>query len=145
MASTATIYRADMGRIQVSVTGVNLDSIAWDTLSEAQLNTAAEFYHPGNMGPGQNVGGLRTPGDITITRAWSSALYPVYMALYNAAGFTPMTVTYTPLDGPNVVSQKPLTASGILTSVSRPAVDAATSTIQYLTIVMGPHDSLSQN
>jgi hypothetical protein len=139
------IYRSDTGRIQVSVTGIGLDNISWDTMSAPSIAADNSYYHPGNMGPASPVGGLRTPTDITITRAWSDTLYGVWTALYNAAGFTPMTAIYTPLNINRTASVKPTTFTGLLTTVTAPEFSASSASIQYFSMMMAPHESISQN
>jgi hypothetical protein len=139
------LYRSDTGRIQVTVSGIGLDNVSWDTMEGGEIAADNQTYHPGNMGPATPAGGLRTPSDLTVTRAWTDTMYGNYVALWNAAGFTAMTVSYTPLNIDRSVTVKPVTYSGLLTSVTRPNFEAASASIVYLSLVMAPSESISQN
>jgi hypothetical protein len=142
----AFIYRSDMHLIQADVTGVNLPAtFVWDSCAGGDIAADNAYYHGGNMAPAVPAGGLRTPTDITITVAWRSDVYPYYLALYNAASFQTATVSVTPLSITGAINVKPLTWTGLLTSVTRAEAQAADSTIGYLTCVIAPQDSLAQN
>jgi hypothetical protein len=142
------LYRSDMHRIQVSVTGIRLPAgYVFETMEGGDIQTTNEYYHGGNMAPAVPEGGLRTPTDITVSCAWSDSIYPFYVRMYNAAGFTSATVTVTPLDRTGSVGSgvKPITFSGLLLNVTRPQFQAASSTLGYLSLVIAPSDSVSQN
>jgi hypothetical protein len=138
------IYRSDEGLIQVSVAGVPLDNIAWDTMEGGELSASSNYYHPGNQGPGLELGGLRVPSALTVMRGWSDTLYGLYVALYNAAGFTTGSVSYVPRSKGGA-TLKPTTYQGVLLTVTRPNYSASTDDATYLSLVFGLSESASQN
>lgn len=144
------LYLSNQHRIQMTVTGIALPtSFVWDTCEGGEVTADNSSYYAGNMAPAIPTGGLRAPSDATITVAWSDSIYPYYIALNKAVGFTTASVTITPLS--NVPGQvqsgvKPFTfASGILLSAKRPNAEAAASSIGYLTCTVGTADNLASN
>lgn len=143
------LYLSNQHRIQATVTGVALPAgFVWDSCEGGEVTAGNSTYYAGNMAPGVPTGGLRAPSDVTLTVRWSDDVYPHYVALNRAAGFTAMSVSITPLTNvpgvplPNV---KPITFSGILLSAKRPPAEAADAKIGYLTCTMGTGDNLTQN
>ena len=130
-------YRSDQAAIHVTVAGVPLDNVVWDTM-EGGDNVAEDVaYLPGGMAPQINLGGLPKRGDITVTRIWSDALVRVYKQLDQASGQAGVTVTYTVLDASGQSTGSSVTYTGVLKSVTRPNYDSNTSSEAKLQLVIG--------
>ena len=135
-------YRSDQGRIQVSVTGVTLDSISWDYASGGDPSVDAQHYSPGGMQPQVSLSGIATRADLTVRRAWSDVLIAQYLKLDNAVGST-AKVTYTPLRNSSTSAGTPVTFTGILKEVKRPDYDSGSSTVVNLELTISLNQSVS--
>lgn len=162
------IYRSDMHDIQIvqfggvpsSSTGGSTGTvvgpsnpIVLDTFSGADITQDNAYYFAGNMAPAVPTGGLPTPSDATMTVAWRSDIYLIYARLYTAiaTGQPAMAVSIAPKrvlangsnpSGTALTDQDPLTYTGIALSVQRPQLEAASSSIGYLTITMAPNPAV---
>lgn len=137
------VYRSDQAAVHVTVTGVALDNIVWDTFAGGDNTASSTNYPPGGMQPSIELGGVPTRSPITVTRAWSDALIGVYKALDQASGRTPGAISITTLDATGRPVGVTTTYTGVLLTVTRPGYDHATSAAGMLQLVFGMNESIS--
>jgi len=130
-------FRSDQFQIHLTVAGVALDNVSWDSFEGADLKPNMEKYPPGGMAPEQAVGGRRSRSDATLTRAWSPAMMGVYLALEAASGIAAVSMSIVPIYADRVTAavNGGFPYTGVLGDVTKPKNDAATSSIAYLTVV----------
>ena len=133
--------REDQAVVHAAVTGVNTPaSLAlegWSSLDggDPEANNVKVF--PGNMLPQQDLGGVVTWSDITITRPYSDVVHPYYGQWANVTGRASMWVSYTPKDANGNPTGGTITYQGVLKAVRRPGYNAQnTGNAAMLTIVM---------
>jgi len=136
-------YRADQHLVHLSVTGVPLDNIQWDTFSGGDLQAADVSYPPGGMLPVVNLGGTPTRSDITLTRAWSDALISVFKKLDASTGRGAATIPVQTLDANGSPTGATITYSGVVKSVARPDYDHKGNDTAMLTVVIGANASIT--
>ena len=141
---TGTIYRKSQWLIQLSVDGVtSLDSESWDKAQGGDINPTMAKHSPGGMAPNVAIGGRRERTDITLERAWDDNLIVAAIDLDNASGFTPVTVSLTPLRKQNQTAGKPIIRKGVLGPVTWPEADSESSDAAMLTVVCSLNEGIS--
>lgn len=139
----ATYYRTDNARIQVSVTGIVLDSVSWDMMDGGEIVAETTNYNPGGMEPAVELGGLSKRSDMTVERIWSDALIAVYKQLDNACGETAGSIGYTVLAKGVTVPGSAVTYTGVLKGVARPGYNSSSSAEAKLVLTFGLNRNLS--
>lgn len=144
MVPSPNYYRSDMAHIYVSITGVTIDNISWDSAEGGDIQVESTGYNPGGMQPYVQLGGRRSRAPMTVKRIWSDTLINAYKALDAAAGITGASVSYQVLaaDRSTPVGS-PITYTGVLGPVTRPNYDSATSTPALLQIVIDLNEALA--
>ena len=136
-------YRSDMFQLQVSVAGVNIDTISWDSVEGGELQSDDTSFNPGGMQPQIALGGKRSRSAMTVKRIWSDALLGSYVALDNVAGNAPVTISVQTLSASKQPVGSPLVYTGILQTCTRPGFDSSSSSVVYLQLVVGMNEALS--
>lgn len=136
-------YRSDQHLVHLSVTGVPLDNIQWDSFDGGDNVANDVSYPPGGMLPVVNLGGTPTRSDITLTRAWSDPLVAVYKKLDASVGRAPATIPVTTLDANGSPTGATVTYSGVVKSVARPGYDHKGSETAMLQVVIGSNTSIT--
>lgn len=136
-------FRSDQAAIHVSVAGVPLDNVVWDTFEGGDNAAEDVSYLPGGMAPQINLGGLPKRSDIKVTRIWSDALVRAYKQLDQAVGRSTATVTYTVLDAAGASTGEQVTYTGVLKMVTRPNYESNTSKEAMLELTIGANEVIS--
>jgi hypothetical protein len=129
------ILRTDQAAIGVVVPGINLPNESWDVLEGAERTVEGITVNPGGGLPQRALGGIAKRGPATLKKLWTPLIFPVFKELEEAAGFTPVTITYTvkvSLNAPALFSE---TYTGVIGNVERPPYDAVKSEVAYMTMM----------
>ena len=138
------MYRESQGAILVTVNGVSLPTNSWATLAGGDAVASSNKTRPGGMGKSTELGGQVVRTDATVTRQWSDALIAVFYDLDTSAGFTPASVSFTPMNRNKTLTGQPsFIWNGILLTVTPPPVSAETDTAAILSIVIGLNEDMA--
>lgn len=138
------LYRSDMGHISVSVAGVTIDNVSWDSMEGGDITVDSQNYNPGGMVPAVSLGGKRSRSTLTIERVYSDTLVGAYIALDNAAGIAAVTASFQTLAADHKTPVgNPITYTGTLGTVTRPKYDSTSSSPQMLQIVVDCNEAIS--
>lgn len=133
-----------MAAIHVTVEGVTIDNLSWDTMEGGDNSSDGTNYLPGGMAPSVELGGLPKRSDLTISRIWSDVLIGAFKALDNGCGKARVAASYTVLDANgNVVPDATITYTGILKGVARPNYESNSSAEAKLTLTVGLNGSIT--
>jgi hypothetical protein len=128
------IYRTDQASIGVTVPGLNMPNESWDILEGAERTVEGLMVNPGGGLPQRALGGIAKRGPATIKKLWTPTIFLVFKELEEAAGFTPLTITYSVKLNMNAAAVFSETYSGIIGNVERPNYDADKSELAYMTL-----------
>lgn len=137
-------YRSDQARIQVSVGGIPIDNVPWDSFSGGDNVATDVNYNPAG-GQSINMGGIARRSDITVDRIWSDTLINAYGLLDQGVGVVPVSVSVTTTDANYQATGRTTTYTGILKGATRPAYDSSTSTEARLQLVIGVNGSITHS
>ena len=100
---------------------------------------------PGGMRPQVQLGGFPKRGAITVSRPWSTTWVQnkLFKLLDAKTGLAKAEVSYTALDAEKKPVGDPITYTGVLTGVKRPAYKAGTSEEAHLQITIAPEGEIS--
>lgn len=129
------IFRTDQAAIGVTIPGINLPNESWDVLEGAERTVEGKTVNPGGGEPQRALGGIAKRGPATLKKLWTPLIFPVFKEIEEAAGFTPVTITYAVklnLSAPAVFTE---TYTGIIGNVERPPYDADKSEVAYMTMM----------
>lgn len=135
--------RSDMGRIQVQVAGVPLDTVSWDMADGGNIVAETSNYAPGGMEPAIELGGHAKRSDMTVERIWSDVLLGVFKALDNVCGEATASIGYTALNRGVALPNSTITYTGVLKAVDRPGYNSASSAEAKLVLTFGLNRAIS--
>jgi hypothetical protein len=136
-------FRSDQSRIQLSVSGVTIDTVSWDTFEGGDIEPEMQNYNPGGMAPAVSMGGLRKRSPITLTRNWDSTLRGSYLALDGAAGIAPTTVTISTLLADGTREGNPRVYTGVLGKVTPPRFESTSSAAAMLSVEIDCNEDMN--
>jgi hypothetical protein len=136
-------FRSDMASIQLSVSGVTVDNVAWDTFEGGDIEPEMQNFNPGGMAPAVSMGGLRKRSMITLTRNWDSTLRGAYLGLDGAAGIAPATVTISTLQADGTREGNPRVYTGVLGKVTPPKFESTSSAPAMLSVEIDCNEDMS--
>jgi hypothetical protein len=128
------IYRTDQASIGVTVPGINMPNESWDVLEGGSRTVEGLTVNPGGGLPQRALGGIAKRGPATIKKLWTPTIFLVFKELEEAAGFTPIVITYSVKLNMNAPAVFTETYTGIIGNVERPGYDAAKSEPAYMMI-----------
>lgn len=129
-------YRSDQAQISVTVEGVAIDNVSWDSMEGGENEVEGLDILPGGMAPQIALGGIPKRKPVTIQRVWSDTLIGVYKALDAVAGNAAVTASYTVLGTNKKPAFSPITYTGVLGTVTRPNYKAGTSEEAFLQLMV---------
>jgi hypothetical protein len=136
--------RQDTYRVTVSVDGKSWD--VWDKMSGGEVDSAEYKYKPGGMAPTVSLGGTKTTGNITVSRLYRLVRdHDHLQTLFNNVGRGGVVVKKQPLDIDGHAYGKPIVYTGILKTVTPPAVDSESTDPGMLEIVITTDDEPTVN
>lgn len=130
----AKFYRSDQAVINLTVSGITLDTASWDSMEGGEPVAESVDVYPGGMAPQVALGGLPKWSELTIERLWSDVLIAQFKALSSVAGFAPITASYVVLEANKTPSGTTITYTGVLKSVMRPGYKASESKEAFLQV-----------
>jgi hypothetical protein len=128
----AFYYREDTSLIQLTVKngkqGELLSNQQCVSIEGGEAEAATEHVFPGNMETSAPIGGIVTPGDVTVELLYTDSIAPKTQALKEAAKWaSEVSATVTPLNAEATPEEGELTWKGVLKSVAPPKRDASSS------------------
>lgn len=139
-----TYYRSDQQAIHVSIDGITIDNIVWDSFEGGDITAETVTYPPGGMGNKIDLGGIPSRSDITTAREWSDTLISVSKQLQNGVGAARATITKTTLGAnKSVVPGSTETYTGTLKGVTVPPYQAGTAEDAKLSLVFAADVAVS--
>jgi hypothetical protein len=135
-------YRSDQGSIGLTVAGVTLDNVSWDSFEGGDNTVEGQTYLPGGQRPQRSLGGTPKRSPITMKRIWSDTLINVYKQLDALAGSAVVTATYT-VTRAGIPVAAPITYTGTLGTVTRPNYGSETPEKAFLQIIIDPDGEIS--
>lgn len=143
----ATLLREDQAVIHASVNGVNppFSTAGWSALEWGDVEANNVKVFPGGMLQQQDLGGVQTRADATVTRPFSDTLHPYLSQWENVVGTATMRITYTPKDANGNPNGAPVTITGRLKKVTRPKYDANGNAAAMLGLVMSCNVATGQS
>lgn len=128
-------YRSDQGSIGLTVTGVTIDNISWDSMEGGDNVVEGQTYLPGGQRPQRSLGGTPKRSPLTLKRIWSDTLINVYKTLDELAGSAIVTATYT-VTRAGIPVAAPITYTGTLGTVTRPNYGSETPEKAFLQVMV---------
>lgn len=119
--------RQDQYQVMVvlELDGTRLDTGIWDTMSGGEVDSEETKYRPGGMGDEITLGGMRSVGNVTVSRLYDlSRDHSRIGTLLRWAGKANATVSKQPLTVNKVAFGKPIVYTGKLKAVTPPEHDS---------------------
>jgi hypothetical protein len=93
----------------------------WDTKTGGELDSEEHLYHPGGMMPPYSLGGMITPGQITLTRNYRLGRdHDNIQQLIDAVGVSRVSIHQQPMDRYKNHYGRPIVWTGTLKTVTLP-------------------------
>lgn len=134
-----TYIREDQADIRVTVDGVPYGD-SWASAEGGNLEADNSKTRPGGMGKEVDVGGPASRDDLTVATQLSDVSAGWVPRLENRVGIGTVKVGVTFLGPERTPAGRPQTRVGILKAVNAPDMDAESSDVAMLELVVGLHE-----
>jgi hypothetical protein len=140
--ATVAPTREDTWLISLSIDGRDLE--VWDKISGGEVDSDESKYRPGGMAAEVSLGGSRTLGELTLSRAYDYLRdHPLIPWLISRVGAGRCIVGRQPLDVNGVPQGSPTTYTGTLKTVTLPDTDSMSNDAALIELAVTPDGTVT--